>query len=454
MSWVISLLVFSSIFAVIGSLIGGLSGLVPGLHPNTSAALLAGFPQLFTIFSLEGGGGPLAPVIASSTLVGCFLIGVLMGHSMTEIIPTAMLGVSDDETVVAQLPSQRLYGIGRPDLVIEAAVIGGIGAVALFALIFVPTRFLMGQPVGLYSAMKPVMGFLLLGISAFVLLSSRGQKRLFLSVTSFLLSGMLGLIVLTIQLPTQMTVSMSGGIWPGDPSSFLLPAFSGFFAVPALLFSSGNKTESRCLFSSGERMRTPLGKPLLRSLFPSLLVGWIPGITNAYATSLVTMKRRAECRSIESSFQYLVTYSATNVGGSLQSIVAMATIFRARNGTLEAINDHFSNSVIGWFEGFEPPMAIISFIWAACIAAVVGAWSCMFLGRRVLGGSSGKSFKIVRISMMVFILILVLWSSGPVGLLVLFTCFILGAWSLFNSAPRVHLMGFLLVPVIIYFLSN
>jgi len=265
---------------------------------------------------------------------------------------------------------------------------------------------------------------------------------------------MLGLIVLTIQLPTQMTVSMSGGIWPGDPSSFLLPAFSGFFAVPALLFSSGNKTESRCLFSSGERMRTPLGKPLLRSLFPSLLVGWIPGITNAYATSLVTIKRRAECRSIESSFQYLVTYSATNVGGSLQSIVAMATIFRARNGTLEAINDHFSNSVIGWFEGFEPPMAIISFIWAACIAAVVGAWSCMFLGRRVLGGSSGKSFKIVRISMMVFILILVLWSSGPVGLLVLFTCFILGAWSLFNSAPRVHLMGFLLVPVIIYFLSN
>ena len=454
MSWVLSLLILSSVFAVLGSLIGGLAGLVPGLHPNTLAALLAAFPQVFAMFPVVDGGGPLSPVISSSILVGCFLIGVLMGHSMTEIIPTAMLGVSDDETVVAQLPSQRLYGIGRPDLVVEAAVVGGLGAVALFAIVFIPTRLLMGQPVGLYSAIRPVMAFLLLGISAAVLFSYKGRNRLLLSVVSYTLSGIIGLVVLTIQLPTQITLGMPGGIWSGDPSSFLLPAFSGFFAVPALLFSSGNKVEPRYFPRSGERMRAPVGKPLLRSLPPSILVGWIPGITNAYAASLATIGRRKNHRSMESSFQYLITYCATNVGGSLQSIVALSTIFRARNGTLEAINDHFSNGVLGWFDGFDPPTAIMSFIWAACVAAVVGAWACMFLGRRALNGSYGNSFKYVRMSMLTFILILVLWSSGPAGILVLLTCFTIGAWSLFKGAPRVHLMGFILVPVIVYFLSN
>jgi putative membrane protein len=455
MSWIISLLVFCSIFALMGSLLGGMTGLVPGLHPNAVAVMLAGFPQLFAVFTIGDGSGSLEPAISSSMFLGCFLIGVLMGHSMTEIIPTAMLGVSDDETVVAQLPSQRLYGLGRSDLVIEAAVVGGLGAVALFALLFVPTRLLMGQPIGLYSAIRPFMGFLLIGISAFVLLSSRHQKRFLLSVASFILSGMIGIVVLTLQLPTQMTMSAFSGAWPVDSSSFLLPAFSGFFAVPALIFHSGNRAPPDSGFTSGERIQAPVGKPLLRSLLPSILVGWIPGITNAYALSFVSPRRRDNRHSIGSAYQYLITYTATNVGGSLQSIIALATIFRARNGTLEAINDNFTNSVLGWFQGLEPPIAIIAFIWAACIATVVGTWSCMLLGRRAMRVSSpGKSFKLIRATILSFILLLVFLASGPVGLLVMVSCATLGAWSIFKGVPRVHLMGFLIVPVIVYFLLN
>jgi len=454
MSWIISLLVLCTVFSVVGSIVGGIAGLVPGLHPNSIAALLAGFPQLFAMFTVENERGALDPVVASSLFLGCFLIGVLMGHSLTEIIPTAMLGISDDETVIAQLPSQRLYRLGRSDLVIEAAVIGGIGSVALFALLFMPTRFIMGEPVGLYSSIKHFMAFLLLGISVFVLLSSRYQKRLLLSSISFILSGIIGLMVLTMQIPTQLTVSIFGGAWPGDSSTFLLPAFSGFFAIPALLFSSGDRTMINANFSTGERIRAPIGRPMLRSLVSSVLVGWIPGITNAYATSLTTHRRRADGCSIESAYQYLVTYTATNVGGSLQSIIAMATIFRARNGTLEAINDHFSTGVLGWFQEFEPPMTIIAFIWAACIAAVTGTWLCMLFGRALLRGSTGRSFRTVRTVILLFILLLVLWTSGPMGLIVLFSCSTLGAWTIFKGAPRVHLMGFLLVPVIVYFLFN
>ena len=454
MSWIISLLLLCSVFAVMGSLLGGMTGLVPGLHPNTVAAMLAGFPQLFAVFTIGGVTGSLEPAASSSMFLGCFLIGILMGHSMTEIIPTAMLGVSDDETVVAQLPSQRLYNLGRSDLVIEAAVVGGLGAIALFALLFIPTRLLMGQPVGLYSAIRPFMGFLLLGISAFVLLSARHQGTFLISSASFMLSGMIGIVVLTLQLPTQLTVSMFGGAWLVDSSSFLLPAFSGFFAFPALLFHSGNRAPPDSGFASGERIRAPVGGPLMRSLLPSILIGWIPGITNAYAVSLTSMRRRDCHRSIGSAYQYLVTYTAANVGGSLQSIIALATIFRARNGTLEAINDSFSSSVLGWFQGLEPPVAIITFLWAACIATVVGTWSCMALGRKMMRASKSNSLRPIRVAILVFILLLILSVSGPVGLLVMLSCATLGSWSIFKGVPRVHLMGFLIVPVIVYFLSN
>jgi len=454
MSFLLSLLFLCSLFAIMGSLVGGVAGLVPGLHPNTIAAILAGFPQLFAFSSMLDGAGQSGQLSAPAVLLGSFLVGVLMGHSLTEIIPTAMLGVSNDDTIVVQLPSQRLYALGRADLVLEAAVIGGIGSIGLSALIFIPTRLVMGSPVGLYAALKPMMGLLLLGISIFVLSRSGSGRKVILSTAVFLSSGAIGLFVLSLQIPTQFALSIFGDAWPADPSSFLLPAFSGFFAVPALVFSSEGGDRPRPPQTSGRRPRLSLPRSLFRSMLPSILVGWIPGITNAYAASLASPRRQADGRSIESAYRYLVTYSATNVGGSLQSIIAMATIFRARNGTLEAINDHFSFSALGWFDPLQPPVVILSFFWSACIAAVVGIWSCRYFGRRILCHPQGRSFKFVRPAVLLFISSVVLWSSGPVGLLLMLSCFSLGAWSLLHGAPRIHLMGFLLLPVMIFFFNS
>jgi putative membrane protein len=453
MSWLIALVVVCCFFALAGSLLGGLTGLVPGLHPNTIAVLLGSMPQLFAAFSFGVTDDQMSVSESASIVLGCFLIGILMGHSMTEIIPTAMLGISDEGTIVAQLPSQRLYRLGRADLVIEAAAVGGLGSVALFALLFVPTRMLMGSPIGLYAAIKPLMGIFLLSVSAFVLYRTKSADRLSLSLASYILAGILGILVLTVQLPTMLSIALFGNSWSADPSSFLLPAFSGFFALPALIFSNDGWVRA---YSAPIRVKRKVSavRPLLRSLFPSMLVGWMPGLTNAYATAIVSRRSNFGRGSIESSYQYLVTYTATTIGGGLQSIVAMATIFRARNGTLETISSQLPIPVFGWFQEIQPPVAVLVFLLSASIAAVVGSWSCVFLGKRILLGNKPRSFRVLRYSITAFIIALIFWSTGPVGIFVMLSCFILGAWSIFNGASRVHLMGFLLVPVIIYFLAR
>ncbi|HUW43100.1 MAG TPA: tripartite tricarboxylate transporter permease, partial [Thermoplasmata archaeon] len=218
MTDILFLLAWCSIAALLGSLVGAFAGLVPGLHPNTLATVFSGFPQAVLALSVLAVGFQM-PVDSGPLLLGCFLIGLLMAHSLTEIIPTAMLGITDDETIVSLLPSQRLYSLGRADLAIESVIVGGLGALLLFAILLLPMRWVMGTPVQLYSSMKPFMGLLLAGISAYVILSQRDWNKILKSIAIFLLSGMLGITVLTVQLPVLATDLIAGGIWKVDSSA-------------------------------------------------------------------------------------------------------------------------------------------------------------------------------------------------------------------------------------------
>jgi putative membrane protein len=451
MTDVLFLLIWCSIAALTGSLVGAFAGLVPGLHPNTLATVFSGSSYAVLALSALAVGFQM-PVDSGPLLLGCFLIGLLMAHSLTEIIPTAMLGITDDETIVSLLPSQRLYCLGRADLAVESVVIGGLGALLLFAILLLPTRWVMGAPIQLYSSMKPYMGLLLSGISGYVILSQRGRNEITKSIAIFLLSGMIGVAVLTVQLPALATNHLAGGIWAVDSSTFLLPAFSGMFALPSLVFSGGARRKTDIEMIVGEQIAGSRMKPLLRSIFPSMMVGWLPGITNAYATSFSMARRREETPALRSAYSYLITYSATNIGGSLQSILAMGTILRFRNGTLEAINGHIATEALTWLDTLDPPTAILAFLWAACLGMISGAWLCPILGRRMLSNVERGRFHLLRPAVIISLLIIAFVVSGPIGLFVLFSCFLVGAWAISISAPRVHLMGFLLVPVIIYFL--
>lgn len=455
MSWLLPLLMWCSLFAILGALTGGMTGLIPGLHPNTLAILLIGLPQVTGFMMNIPIADELQASISGAMILGSFLIGVLIAHSFMEIVPTAMMGVVGDDTAVALLPAQRLFAMGRADLLIESVIIGGLGATLIFALLIFPLRVVMGDPTEGYSLIKSFMGILLIAICSIVLFSSRKSKKLVRSLFLFVSSGALGIFVLQLKIPNYVTNTLLGDHWSAEPSMFLLAAFAGFFAIPSILHSSRMEGGSRQYqpTSTEELFKASKLRSICRGILPSILVGWIPGITNAYATALALSFRRRRQLHLEGAYRYIITYSATNIGGAVQAVLALATIFRPRNGTLEAIASLTSWTELGWTELASPPITVAIFLWSAGLASVVGSLLFSIIGRRVLLSSRGGFHWSFRAVVLIFLLILILWSSGPIGYLVMLPSIILGSYAIASGAPRIHLMGFLLIPVIIYFIS-
>lgn len=434
---------------MLGGLIGGFSGLMPGMHPNTLAALIAISPFMALIMPLV----PNELEYSNIIIFGSFLISILLAHSLTEMIPTAFMGIPNDDTIVALLPSQRLFASGRWDLLIECTMVGSLGAVILFAIIFIPICGIMGGPFELYRSIKGFFAIILIGIAILVIVSAGRARRILSSAAIFLLSGIFGLVVLTLSIPQSITELIPSDIWVNDSSCFLLPAFSGFFSVPSLILMKKKKQSPKFIAQSQEEVEVPRLTSLLRSILPSTLVGWIPGITNAYATTLSFIGLRMKSSSLASACRYLVTYSATNVGGSLHSIIAFFVIGRARNGIIESINDQIGQMDVLPFEIIQPPMMLLCFLWSACIGAVVGALILRTIGSWILQNNRFEFGRYVRIGIIVFIMSLVIAISGPAGLLVLFTSVVLAVLTINMCVSRIHLMGFILFPVIVHFMS-
>lgn len=444
-------LIGCSLAASLGGIVGSLTGLLPGLHPNTLASFFGAFPQLIVLFVFLSSSFSPIPY-SSQILFGCFLLGVLISHSMTEMIPTSALGIADGDSISVLLPTQRLFSMGRADLIAECVVLGSVGALLLFTLSFYPVRCVMGSPGGLYALIEPYLGEIVLAICIVILLSESVPKRVAYASILFALSGIIGMVILTLDIPSYINRALFGDRWVGDPSIYFLPAFSGFFALPSLLLSrkASHFTVSPATPLSIPRFSRP--KALMRSLFPMILVGWIPGITNSYATRLSERGPELRQPSTESICSYLVTYSATNIGGSLQSIIALSTILRARNGILDSIKNNVSFDVLLWLDPSTLPLAFLSFAWASVIAIALGVLLFRALCRRMLERRDMRWFNGLRVPIMMFILLLSLLTSGPIGLLVSFTCFLLALLAIKMNISRVHLLGFLLVPVIAYFL--
>ncbi len=211
----------SLLIAVVGVFIASLFSFVPALHIYNVAGIL--------IVAATAAGRFLPP-----EQLAMLFLGMITGYAMLNTIPTIFLSAPDDSTVFIVLPAQKylLHSRGY-----EAAVltgIGGLGGVAVLALLTPVAPFLFPA---LHAVLRPHFHWILWAIIAFVLLSEwpkgtdrapagwrrwwEGWRSLVAGLVTFLLSGILGFILLYRSLV------------PADVATHnLMPAFVGLFAVP------------------------------------------------------------------------------------------------------------------------------------------------------------------------------------------------------------------------------
>ncbi len=416
-----------SVFA--GIAVGAVAGLLPGVHVNnTSAIMLAMTP------SMVDAGLPalyVAVIIIASTIAQSFL----------DIIPSIFLGAPDEATVMAVLPGHRMLLEGRGVEAVRLSAMGSGLAIAISLLLIAPLSYFF---TALSGPLQAYMGYILIAISALVVLSNRGTgpfagnkerlKAVAWASAIFCACGALGTAAFGAEPLLSPLVRIMA-------PSMLLPLLSGLFGAPALLLS----------------LRSPPGIPPQHKSSPSLpirdvirgafigtaagaLVSWFPAVSTGVATTVTGMfsnKSEADDR------RYLVSVSGVNTANAIFSLVALYAIGRPRSGAVAAAQE-----AIGSID-FQTFMLLVL---AMCMAGVAAYPLAILAGGSAAGIFSRVDYRLLNTAVLLFLGAMCLAMTGILGLAVFLLSAMIGLAPHLVNVRKTCLMGVLLIPCISYFI--
>lgn len=445
-----------------GSALGFVTGLVPGLHVNNVAAATVAYAG-----AVLGAFALLGSVLGSDDcgiMVSCFLVSSLVAHSFSEAVPNTYVGVPSGDAITV-LPAHRLAKAGLGWTAVKASADGSLVGVLLGVATLVPVSFLLGPSVGLYAYVKMVMGPLILLLSALLVLSdgltvpaSRHRNvdrfvRTSKVLAVFAAAGVLGLVVLDTN---YFACAIPGCQGPFVPrSSLLLPLFAGLFGLPTLMLSVGGAGARDPRLSFACKVRgSNRRKGAVLSLLGGVLVGWIPGLTSGSSATICSSVMRGqaeEARDVEGSTRFIWLYSAISTAGAVLSVGALFTILRSRSGIMDAVSRFLSPEPVGGSVSdlLAPSAVLLSMVLSALLSYAV--MTRMRERLRSIGRVLCSRF--LSIGSILFICSLVAALTGVRGMLLLATACSLGVLPPMVGVRRIHLMGCLMVPISLMFIS-
>lgn len=284
------------LFLIFGIVTGTITGLIPGIHPNTI------IPISIVLF----------PYFGSSNYFS-FLIGLLISHYFLNYIPSAFIGVPDDESAVAAVPMHNLTILGRG---YEAVVLAGFGA--FFGIICSILIFMILSTINIdfytfYSSLKPFIPYILI---LFMLISITVSKNRIWTFLIILFSGILGTIVFYKNPSFDYSLTV---------------IFTGMFGIP-LLFENLNKKELGNQFISFPEIKLSYLKSAIFGTFGGFFRIFIPATGGAQMNYFLSKLIKEE--NIEN---FIISQGSITLSNELFSILAIMMIGTGRSGISEAI---------------------------------------------------------------------------------------------------------------------
>jgi len=402
-----------------GMATGILSGLTPGLHVNVAAALLAASAPVWT--------GLGVPPLAAATGI----VTAAVAHAFFEAVPSLFLGVPSDEAY-ALLPAHRLVRQGRGLEALRSTMSGAMGG--LLAGLAVVAGLLVLETQGLRVAasldgfLRPWMSWVLAGVSLLLIAT---DTRSGWALVVFLASGVLGLI------------AFASPLFPGEGAAFgaIFPALTGLFGASGLLLALRDPGAGLPRQDETARpSRVPWGAAGA-GLLGGMAVGLLPGLGAGNAAALASLRRRGP-ETESSGRRYLVMVSSINLSDALFGIAALVLLGRSRSGASAALETFFPEPAPGQLLTLGLAMLAAGL---AChrVLASNGLRLARLLNHLHPGGLNGAT--------LVFLVLLVAWTTGFWGLVLLAAASLLGLVAPLSGARRAQAMGFFLVPTILFF---
>lgn len=407
--------------ALTGTLAGCLLALLPGLHVYSFAALVL----------------LMAP--QQSDALAMAFMGALVGWATVNTLPMVFMRTTDDANALAVLPATRYMLNGRGA---EAVLLIGAGSLsAMLALVILaPALDEIVRP--LRSVLQPHLGWMLAAITVFLLMGEwprhndlagtpLGRLRsawayLGAGLLTFMLSGLLGL-ALFYRNPMPLNTAFQG----------LMPAFTGLFAVPALLqllFSKGRAPAQASFMMDALPPRlllrgaaTGVAGGLFSTLLP-VVTGGIGGLLAGHATA--QRDERAFMISLGAS------KAAYYIGSLL--LLFLPGVTAARGGMAAMIGSTFVP--FGW-HSYWLAVAAIGVCGALAFAFL---WAATRLAARHV---HRLPMQWVALASLVIVCGLVTFITGLAGAAVMGIATAIGLIPLLVGGRRLNCLGILLVPV-------
>ncbi len=393
------------IAVMLGVMAGIVTGLIPGIHINMVSVLLV----------------TVAPLLRLHTIIlplGVFIIAMGVTHTFLDVIPGVFLGAPDADAAEGVLPGHRLLLRGHAYDAVKLTVIGSL----LCLLLSVATiPILVFGIAAAYSFLVPHMGLILLAMSCFIVL--RDPTRRWASLLIFLISGVLGLLVLNVL----------------DLSQPLFPLLSGLFGVSILLVSLADKvTIPKQYYYPWLRIeKGKVSKGVASGFFAGLLTSFFPGLGAAQGALIAQQfVRKMGDRG------FLIIVGGISTANFTLSLATLLAIEKARNGAIVALMELLELTFLGG----------IVFLCAALAAGGAATFLALWVSKIFSRMIAKVHYPTIAICIVILLVIMTFVFSHWTGLLVLFTATSIGVLCAKLRVSKSIQMGCLLVPVTLYFL--
>lgn len=395
--------IFLIILAVfIGIILGLITGLTPGIHINLIAAIIVAYSSYLL---------KLTDPISISIIITSMTIT----HTVSDIIPSTLLGIPDSENLTMLLPAHKLTIEGKTKLAIYYGLIGSaIGIITttlLSPLIIILIKII-------YEKIKNHIGVLLIIISVFVIIKSKNKLY---SLIFFITTGIIGILSFNIKTIDQP----------------LLPLLSGIFGLSVLILGIKNKI----IIPEQKEVKINLTKKELikystTTTIASFLTNFLPGLTSSY-TALLSNK----ISKVKNQDHYILLSNAANSSAIIISFIALFSIDKARSGAVATIKFFLNEFNI---------INLILLISITLITLGISTLLAIKLTNKIIKYVNKIDYKKISISVIFLIILLVIIMTKLEGLIILIITTSLGILAENLKIEKIALTGCLVLPVILY----
>jgi TctA family transporter len=290
-------------------------------------------------------------------------------------------------------------------------------------------------------------------------------KQKLYALALFISAGFLGLIVLGAPGLTTYNWYPIPALAISASTALLFPLFTGLFGLSTLLMSLIDTPDIPAQKLKDVKInlkRWRKFRGVFSGTFAGGLVGWYPGVTGAQATVIAKSlaggdveddSRKVNTEDMDSQKEFIVAYSGVNTANGIFNVIALYVILTARSGAMHAVQDIMEDSIVPWEPSQTVPVGLTLMVISVFIAAVCALFLTLYFGKVFAKIANSFPYRKMVLSVIILLAVMIFFLSGPIGMAIAVIAICMGIIPPTLGLSRVHLMGVLMFPIILYFLG-